>query len=97
MNTKAILVAVLAAFSALNVLALAEHGIVGLFERVFDNSATVLAMVDLSIALTLVMVWMWQDARKRGVSAIPYCAVTVVAGSIGPLLYLLFRPSAPAA
>ena len=36
------------------------------------------------------------DARARGVSPLPYLVMTVFTGSIGPLLYLLRRPSAVA-
>ena len=37
---------------------------------------TTLLFTDLSIALSLVMLWMWQDARERGVSVIPYVLLT---------------------
>ena len=50
-----------------------------------------LAFADLVIALSLIIGWMWQDARKRGVSAIPYVLLTLGFGSVGPLLYLLRR------
>ena len=93
MGKKLLIAAVLADFTALSAYAVYEFGFVGLFEALFANTATITAFVDLSIALMLAMVWMWQDARKRGVSALPYCAVTLVAGSVGPLLYLLFRPA----
>jgi hypothetical protein len=42
----------------------------------------------------MVSVWMWQDARARGTSAIPYLVVTLFLGSIGPLLYLFRRAGA---
>jgi hypothetical protein len=48
-------------------------------------------MVDLVIALTLVMVWMGDDAEQRKVSALPYLVITLALGSVGPLLYLIRR------
>src|SRR5688500_1949230 len=64
MNKKQIALAVvLADFSALTAYVVAQYGFVGVFEAVFANWATTLAMVDLTIALTMVMAWMWQDAK----------------------------------
>ena len=93
MGFKILIAFVLADFTALTLYAVYEFGLIGLFEAVFANAATITAFADLVIALSLAMIWMWQDARKRGVSALPYCAATLVAGSVGPLLYLLLRPS----
>ena len=93
MGFKILIAFVLADFTMLTVYALNQFGLIGLFDAVFANAATITAFADLVIALSLAMIWMWQDARKRGVSALPYCAVTLVAGSVGPLLYLLLRPS----
>ena len=45
----------------------------------------------IAIALSLIIAWMWQDARERGVSAMPYVLLTLGFGSVGPLLYLLLR------
>jgi len=45
----------------------------------------------LPIALSLVMVWMWQDARKQGIAPLPYVILTLTLGSIGPLCYLVRR------
>jgi hypothetical protein len=92
MNKKQIALAVvLADFSALTAYVVAQYGIVGLFEAVFANWATTLVMVDLTIALSMVVVWMWQDARERGMNPIPYALLTLGFGSVGPLLYLVRR------
>ena len=82
---------VLAAFSALSGYAVYLHGLVGLAELATANAVAITLSVDLVIALTLVTVWMWRDARDRGVSPIPYALLTLVAGSVGPLLYLVRR------
>jgi hypothetical protein len=80
---------VLADFSALTAYAVAQHGIVGVFTLALANTATITLAVDLVIALSLITVWMWQDARDRGVTPIPYLLLTMTLGSVGPLLYLV--------
>lgn len=80
---------VLFAFADLNAYVVWQHGYVGFWQLVTANSATIAAMVDLTIALSLVTVWMWRDARRRGVSLVPYLALTATLGSVGPLLYLV--------
>ena len=86
---------VLADFSALMAYAVAEHGFVGVFALALANSATIALAADLAIALTLVAAWMWADARRRGVTPLPYVLLTMTLGSVGPLLYLVRRPSDP--
>ena len=82
-------------FTALSGLALWQHGIVGLVEALTANTATVTLVVDLMISLTLIMTWMWADARERGLSALPYLILTAVLGSVGSLLYLVRRAAVP--
>ena len=92
MNKKQIALAVvLADFAALNAYAVAQYGIVGIFEAAFANAATTLLFVDLTIALTMVMVWMWRDARQHDINPVPYVALTLGLGSIGTLLYMVRR------
>jgi hypothetical protein len=92
MNKKQIALAVvLADFAALNAYAVSQFGLIGLFEQVFANSATILVMADLTIALSMVVVWMWQDARQHDISPLPYALLTAGLGSVGPLLYLIRR------
>ncbi len=76
-------------FSLLNAAVLYLYGYSGFVELATANLATIAVLVDLTIALTLVVVWMWNDARDRGISPLPYVALTLVLGSIGPLLYLI--------
>jgi hypothetical protein len=78
-------------FAALTAYAVAQYGIVGLFELCLANAATITLFADLLIALSLVTAWMWQDARARGISPLPYVALTLGFGSVGPLLYLIRR------
>jgi hypothetical protein len=85
------LAVVLVDFAALTAYVVAQYGIVGLYETIVASWASTLAMVDLTIALTMVVAWMWRDARARGVNPIPYALLTLGLGSVGPLLYLIRR------
>jgi hypothetical protein len=80
---------VLLAFADLNAYVVWQYGYMGFWQLITANTATIAALVDLTIALTLVTVWMWRDARRRGVSLMPYLALTATLGSVGPLLYLI--------
>lgn len=92
MNKKQIALAVvLADFVAFTVYVLAQTGIVQFFELAHGNLASLQVLIDLVIALSLVMVWMWRDARQHDISPIPYVLLTLGLGSIGPLLYLVRR------
>ena len=86
---------VLAAFGFETAWAIAQFGFVGFFENLMSAGfPTQLALFDLVIALSLVMAWMWNDARERGATLWPFLVLTVTLGSVGPLLYLIRRESA---
>ncbi len=92
MNAKQLgLLVLLLDFAGLEAYAVWHYGYVGVFEMAVANAATTVLFVDLSIALGLVMLWMWQDARARGASILPYLVLTLGLGSVGPLLYLFVR------
>jgi hypothetical protein len=57
------------------------------------NWGAMQVLADLVIACLLICFWMVADARERGMNPWPYVAITLFAGSFGPLLYLLRRPS----
>ncbi len=86
------LIGVLAAFSALTLAAVAQHGYLGIFEYQFRNLAGLQVLADLSIALLMVLAWLWQDARAHARNPYPWIVLTLAAGSFGPLLYLLTTP-----
>ena len=89
---KLVLMLVLAAFSALTVAAVAQHGYVGIFEYQFRSLAGLQVLADLSISLLLVLAWLWQDAKASARNPYPWIVLTLAAGSFGPLLYLLTAP-----
>jgi TRAP-type uncharacterized transport system fused permease subunit len=82
---------ILIAFSVFSLYVIYQYGYIGLFEQALANAATIQVFLDLTIALSLVMVWMWQDAQKQGISPLPYILLTLTLGSIGPLVYLVRR------
>jgi hypothetical protein len=80
---------VLASFSAMTGYAIHRYGFAGSLALCFANAATTTLFADACIALGLVAMWMWEDARARGRSWLPYALLTIGFGSIGPLLYLV--------
>ena len=82
---------VLVDFTLLTAWILAQYdwSYLGFLREAHSTLAGVQVLVDLVIALTLFLVWMWNDAKGRGISPVPYLVVTLFLGSIGALLYLL--------
>ncbi len=89
---RILLAAALLAFLASTVRALTEHSYLGFFLIANENSATKLMLLDLTIALTLVVIWMVRDARRHEKSFIPHIVLTLFFGVAGPLVYLVARP-----
>ena len=70
-------------------------GYIGLFMSPLQSLVGMQIFIDLVIALSLVMVWLWRDAQTTGRNAWPWLLATLTLGSFGPLLYLLTKkPSA---
>jgi hypothetical protein len=82
---------VILGFGVLSALALREVGYFGILEPHFRSWGEAQVLADLVILAVLASIWMVRDARERGLSAWPFILVTLVAGSFGPLLYLLTR------
>ena len=97
MNAKQIgLAVVLADFAAFTAYVVYQYGYLEFYRAAVSNAVTIQVSIDLIIALSLVTVWMWRDARDRGMSVLPYLLVTLTLGSIGPLLYLIRRAGSEA-
>lgn len=88
---RTLILTVLAAFGALTATALWHHGYWGILAPNFRSLAAGQVFADLVIALTLVMSWLWRDARARGRNPWPWLAATLALGSFAPLVYLLAR------
>lgn len=94
MNWKTLLIGLLLLdFLALSGYAMYQVGYVGIWAAGVDNWGALQILVDLVIACLLISLWMIADARQRGANPWPYVVITLFAGSVGPLLYLLRRES----
>ena len=91
MNAKQLAVGIVwLGFAALTIAIFAVEGSAALAIP-YPRLASIGVTVDLFIALALVSIWMYFDARKRGKSAIPFILMALVFGSLGPLTYLFLR------
>jgi hypothetical protein len=91
--SRLILAAVLIAFSIQGVYVLYQVGYWNIWIHNLNHLAGQQVFADLLISLSLVMVWMWHDAKTTGRNVWPWIALTLAAGSFGPLIYLLTRKS----
>jgi len=88
-----VLLPILAVFTAATLVALYRYGYASFVFFAGANEATQLLFVDLALSLTLVAVWMVRDARARKAAYVPFLALALLFGSVGPLAYLLTRGS----
>lgn len=85
------LMVVIFGFGALSTLALMDAGYFGIIEPHFRSWGGAQVFTDLSILAILACIWMVKDASERALPAWPFVALTLIAGSFGPLLYLVAR------
>ena len=86
-----VLAVVVVLFGVLSAIALLDVGYVGIIAPHFKSWGAGQVFADLVIMCLLGCFWMLRDARTRGTSAWPFVILTLVAGSFGPLFYLLLR------
>jgi hypothetical protein len=86
---KPLLILVFVAFGAFTAAAVWHDGLAGIFAAITHSYGSMQIFADLVIALSLVMVWMWRDAKNTGRNIWPWIIATLVAGSFGPLLYFI--------
>jgi hypothetical protein len=82
---------VIGLFGALTAVALADVGILGIFRPHFQAWGPAQVFADLVILAVLACLWMVTDARDRGLNPWPFVVLTGLAGSFGPLSYLVLR------
>ena len=85
------LIAVILAFGALTAKALMDVGYFGIFLGPLESWAGTQVLFDLVIVCVLAIIWMLHDAKTSGVNPWPFIVLTVLAGSFGPLFYLVAR------
>lgn len=78
-------------FTALTAAAVWRHGYWGILLPHFQSLAGAQVLVDLVIALSLVLMVLFKDARETGRPFWPWLVCTLILGSFGPLLYLWTR------
>lgn len=81
----------IALFGVLSAIALMDVGYWGIIAPHFQAWGAGQVFADLVILAVLACIWMVADARERGLNAWPFVAITLVAGSFGPLFYLVMR------
>jgi hypothetical protein len=92
MSTRLLALLVLtAAFGILTAIALADVGYFGIIAPHFQSWGAGQVFADLVILAILACFWMVGDSRSSGTSAWPFVALTLVGGSFGVLLYLIWR------
>ncbi len=87
----------LAAFAVFNIYVLRTVGYWAVVRDPFKLLSTTQVFVDLTIALSLVNLWILLDCRRRGRTwlFVPFLLMTIMLGSMGPLLYLALRKDPP--
>ncbi len=87
----ALLLGVTTLFGVLTGVALLDVGYLGIVMPHFRTWGAGQVLSDLVIMCTLGCLWMVRDAREQSLKAWPFVLLTVVAGSFGPLSYLIVR------
>jgi len=85
------LIAVIIGFGVLSAVALMDVGYFGIIEPHFKSWGAAQVFCDLVIIALLACFWIARDAPAHGLPAWPFIALTLAAGSFGPLTYLVIR------
>ena len=97
MNIKKIVLAlVFADFVALTGYAIATEPLSAMVDAITANWWSVQIFVDLCLAASFGCVWLWRDAKARGINPLPWVLAVPLTGSLALMLYALRRPSAHA-
>lgn len=68
-----------------------NHGYTGFLTLAWKEPWAAQVLIDLVIALTLFLTWMFRDAQAKKISPWPYIVLTLTLGSIGALAYMVHR------
>ena len=86
---------VLIPFILLTVFALFDVGLWGIIGPLLSGSGGWQVFADLAIALLLVLIWLVKDAKAANRNPLPWVVLTLLLGSIGPLLYIVTFKTQP--
>lgn len=88
---RSLVMVLLVALTIVTFLAVRDFGYVGIVQYGLFNFATMQIFLDLVITLVLFLFIIHQDTKERNTSFWPWLVITLIFGTYGPLLYLLFR------
>ena len=88
---KLLLILVLIPFGTFTAAAVWHDGLAGIFASIVHSYGSMQIFSSVVMSLSLGMAWMWREAKNTGRNIWPWIAATLVAGSFGPLLYLITR------
>jgi len=92
MNTKKwALFSVFGAFTAYTTYVVIQFGYMSVFELSIKTHSTTQVLIDLVIACTLIISWMYRDGKRHQIFVLPYIVVTLFLGTIGPMMYLIHK------
>lgn len=86
---KILLIIVFISFSLFSFFTIASQGVISIFENQFKTFGGIQVFLDLVIMCLLFSLWMYKDAKEKSRRFIPWFILTLIAGSIGPMFYLL--------
>lgn len=86
-----LLIDVLLLFGAYSTYVVLTEGYTGFITLAMAEAWGMQVLLDLTIALVLFATWMFADAKREGISAVPYFVAMLFLGSIGALGYLIHR------
>ncbi len=94
---KILALVLLVPFAAYTVytMAIAEQSLASFAYELVSRPDTAQVVIDLYIMAILAIVWMYNDSKNLNKRWfwVPFSAITIIFVSVGPLLYLLFRPN----
>ncbi|MEM7436081.1 MAG: hypothetical protein AAF436_13070 [Myxococcota bacterium] len=85
------LIAVFIAFTGYTAAVVVDYGLTGFVDVAMAGGWALQIFIDLCVALTAFMVWMFGDAKERGIAAWPYAIGILCTGSVAALAYLVHR------
>jgi hypothetical protein len=80
-------------------MSIAEQSLLSFGYQLISSPDTAQVLLDLYIMAFLAICWMYRDVKSRGKSIgyfIPFALLTLIFVSIGPLLYLVLKPTTDA-
>jgi len=71
-----------------------NYNFLSFFKPIFASGPATQVLTDLTIAITMVLIWIYKDAAATNRKFWPYLVITIFLGSFGPLLYFILRKEA---